>query len=140
MTAEGFVRASAAVEGLPATERLLFDDGAAAAFRREGAEGRRRCEVLETITRNVEEIAREVAQEWSTGDAAYARRFETAGPGNVTYPGLKEASQDLLKSLHGGLERAASLKLLKPLGPSIGAARPGLAEEWRSGRALGTCG
>ncbi len=46
LTAEGFVRASAAVQGLPAAERLLFDEGAAAAFRRQGDEGRRRCEVL----------------------------------------------------------------------------------------------
>jgi hypothetical protein len=136
LTVEGFVRASAAVQGLPATERLLFDEGAVAAFRREGDEGRRRCEVLAAITRNVATIASEVAREWSTGDAAYARRVETAGPGNAAYPEPKEATQDLLKSLHGGLERVASLKLVKPLGASLAAARPTLVEEWRSGRAL----
>ena len=102
LTAEGFVRASAAVQGLPAVERLLFDEGAAAAFRRGGDVGRRRCEVLEAITRNVAGITGEVAREWSRGDAAYARRVETAGPGNVTYPEPKEATQDLLKSLHAG--------------------------------------
>ena len=136
LTAEGFVRASAAVQGLPATERLLFDEGALAAFRREGDEGRRRCEVLAAITRNVATIASEVAREWGSGDTAYARRVETAGPGNAAYPEPKEATQDLLKSLHGGLERAASLKLVKPLGASLAAARPTLVEEWRSGRAL----
>lgn len=136
LTAAGFVRASAAVQGLPAAERLLFDEGAAAAFRRQGDEGRRRCEVLVAITRNVGGIAGEVAREWSAGDTAYARRIETAGPGNVTYPDPKEASQDLLKSLHGALERVASLKLTKPLGVSLAAARPTLVEEWRSGRAL----
>lgn len=136
LTPEGLVRASAAVQGLPAIERLLFDENAVAAFRREGDEGHRRCEVLEAITRSVGGIAGEAAREWSVGDAAYARRVEAAGPGNVTYPEAKEATQDLLKSLHGALERVASLKLAKPLGASLAAARPTLAEEWRSGRAL----
>ena len=136
LTAAGFVRASAAVQGLPAAERLLFDEGTAAAFRRQDDGGRRWCEVLGAIVRNVAGIAGEVAREWNAGDAAYARRVETAGPGNVTYPDPKEASQDLLKSLHGALERIASLKLAKPLGASLAAARPMLVEEWRSGRAL----
>ncbi|HEY7141561.1 MAG TPA: imelysin family protein [Methylomirabilota bacterium] len=136
LTVEGFARASAAVQGLPAAERLLFDESAAAAFRRSGEEARRRCGVLEAITRNVGGIAAEVAREWSTGEASYARRVATAGPGNVTYPEVRDATQDLLKSLYGVLERVASLKLAKPLGASAAMARPALAEEWRSGRAL----
>jgi predicted lipoprotein len=136
LTAEGFHRASAAVQGLPALERLLFDEGATAAFRAERDEGRRRCEVLETITRNIGEITADVAREWSAGDAAYRRRIETAGSGNPAYADPKEATQDFLKSLHGALERVASLKLAKPLGTSQGTARPLLTEEWRSGRAL----
>jgi predicted lipoprotein len=136
LTAEGFHRASAAVQGLPALERLLFDEGAPAAFRSERDEGRRRCEVLETITRNIAEITADVAREWSVGDAAYRRRIETAGSGNPAYADPKEATQDFLKSLHGALERVASLKLAKPLGTSLATARPMLTEEWRSGRAL----
>ena len=136
LTAEGFHRASAAVQGLPALERLLFDEGATAAFRSERDEVRRRCEVLETITRNIGEITADVAREWSVGDTAYRRRIETAGSGNPAYADPKEATQDFLKSLHGALERVASLKLAKPLGTSLATARPMLTEEWRSGRTL----
>ena len=136
LTPEGFLRASAAVQGLPAIERLLFDTGADAAFRKAGEDAVRRCEVLGAITRNVTAIAGEVQQEWTSGDAAYARRFTAPGPENTAYPEAKDATVDVLKSLHGALERVASLKLSKPLGTSVAAARPALAEEWRSGRAL----
>jgi uncharacterized protein len=136
LTAESVSRGSAAVQGLPAVERLLFDEGAPAAFRREGEEGRRRCEVLEAITRNVRDIAGDVVWEWKGGEVAYAQRLETAGPGNAAYADPKEATQEFLKSLHGALERVASLKLTKPLGTSPATARPILVEEWRSGRAL----
>jgi hypothetical protein len=115
---------------------VLFDDGAAAAFRGGGADADRRCRVLEAITRNVAGIAAEVRYEWTSGDLAYARRVETAGPGNVTYTAPKEATLDLLKSLHGGLQRILALKLAKPLGASPTSARPALVEEWRSGRAV----
>ena len=136
LTPEGFLRASAAVQGLPAMERLLFDAGAEAALRKAGDDGVRRCQVLGAITRNVVAIAGEVQQEWTGGDAAYARRFTAAGPENTAYPEAKDATVDVLKSLHGALERVASLKLAKPLGASVAAARPALVEEWRSGRAL----
>ena len=135
LTPEGFLRASAAVQGLPAVERLLFDQGAEAAFRKGGDDAVRRCQVFLAITRNAAAIAGEVQQEWTTGDAAYARRFTAPGPGNVVYP-PSDATVDVLKSLYGSLERVASLKLAKPLGASLARARPTLAEEWRSGRAL----
>ena len=61
-------------------------------------------------------IAADVQREWIGGDAAYARRMETAGPGNAAYPEPKEATFELLRSLHGGLERVETLKLAKPLG------------------------
>jgi predicted lipoprotein len=136
LTAAGFLRSSAAVQGLPAVERLLFDDGAVVAFSSDSDEARRRCQVLAAITRNVTTITAEVRHEWFAGDLAYARRIATAGPGNATYPAPKEATLDFLKSFHGGLERIARLKLAKPLGASPDTARPTLAEEWRSGRAL----
>ena len=136
LTAESLGRASAAVQGLPATERLLFDEGAGTAFRREGEEGRRRCEVLEAMTRNIKDITGDVVREWNGGEVAYGRRIETAGPGNAAYAEPKEPTQEFLKSLHGALERVASLKLAKPLGTSLATARPMLVEEWRSGRAL----
>src|SRR6185503_11648642 len=100
LTAESVSRGSAAVQGLPAVERLLFDEGATAAFRREGEEGRRRCEVLEAITRNVRDIAGDVLREWKGGEVAYAQRLETAGPGNAAYADPKEAPQHRPAVLH----------------------------------------
>ncbi len=136
LTVEGFRHVSAAVQGLPAVERLLFDEGALAAFRRGGDETARRCQVLEAIARNATTIAGEVHREWTGGETAYARRMETAGPGNAAYPEPKDATMELLRSLHGALQRIESLKLARPLGPSVAGARPMLAEEWRSGRSL----
>jgi predicted lipoprotein len=88
------------------------------------------------MTRNIEDITGDVVREWSGGEVAYGRRIETAGPGNAAYAEPKEATQEFLKSIHGALERVASLKLAKPLGTSLATARPMLVEEWRSGRAL----
>jgi hypothetical protein len=136
LAAAGLMRASAAVQGLPAVERLLFDTDVPAAFRRGDPDALRRCQVLEAITRNIAGIADEVRRDWTSGETAYARRVETAGQGNVTYPEPKEATLDFLKSLHGGLARLATLKLAKPLGASLDMARPTLVEGWRSGRAL----
>jgi predicted lipoprotein len=117
-------------------ERLLFDEAAATTFRQGGDGALRRCQVLGAITRNVAAVAEEVEQEWTTGAMAYARRFTSPGPENTIYPAPKDATGDLLKSLHGGLDRVARLKLTKPLGPSLAGVRPTLVEEWRSGRAL----
>jgi predicted lipoprotein len=136
LTADGFLRASAAVQGLPAAERLLFDDGALEALRRGDGGAGRRCAILQAVVRNVAAISAEVLREWSTGDAAHARLIGAAGPGNTAYGDPKEATQEFLKSLYGGLDRLASLKLAKPLGASVAGARGTLAEEWRSDRAL----
>jgi predicted lipoprotein len=73
-------------------ERLLFDAGAEAALRKAGDDGVRRCQVLRAITRNVVAIAGEVQQEWTGGDAAYARRFTAPGPENTAYPEAKDAT------------------------------------------------
>jgi uncharacterized protein len=136
LTAERFARASAAVQGFPAVEHLLFDQGAMVAFQTGGDDASRRCRVLEAITRNVAGIAADVQHEWTDGDAAYARRIATAGPGNATFPEPKEATFEVLRSLDTGLEGVETLKLAKPLGSSLAGARPTLAEEWRSGRSL----
>ena len=136
LTAEGFVRASAAVQGLPAVERLLFDEGAAAAFRRAAT----RAVVDARCWRRSRGTSRRSPAR-SPGSGAAGRRPTRGGsrrPGRGTRRtrSRRRRPRSLLKSLHGGLERVASLKLAKPLGASLAAARPMLAEEWRSGRAL----
>ena len=136
LTPEAFGRASAAVQGFPALERLLFDQGAMAAFQIGNEDARRRCQVLETVTRNVVGIVADVRREWTSGETAFARRVESAGPGNATFPEPKEATFEVLRSLDSGLGLIETLKLAKPLGGSIAAARPTFTEEWRSSRSL----
>src|SRR5262249_6780115 len=60
---ERFRRSSAATQGLPALERLLFDEGAADALA-SGAETARRCIYGSAIALNLATIAKEVREGW----------------------------------------------------------------------------
>lgn len=134
LTPQAFAQGRVTIQGLPAMERLLYDEGAAAKLE-SGAEAGFRCEMLRAIARKLASIGADVRREWREGPKPYARVMTTYGP-DVHYRSASEAALDLFKSLYTAVEIVADHKLGKPLGVSLTEARPALAESVRSGRSL----
>jgi predicted lipoprotein len=131
LTDQAFRRGRVAGQGLPAAERLLFDQDAARLLQPD--QDFRRL-LLAAIGRNLAGIADEMQREWSAGDPSFARQLEGV-PGGV----FRDAGEGLLtlfKSLHGGIEFLAERQLARPLGGSAQEARPRSAEAWRSGQSM----
>lgn len=131
---EAFARATIAVQGLPALERLLADPDALTG--QDADEAAWRCAVLRAITHNLASMAADTLQAWRDGDEAYRQVIARAAEPGGHYHLDREATQDLFKSLNTALELVAEHKLARPLGASRQAARPQLAEAWRSQRSL----
>ena len=134
LTPQAFAQGRVTIQGLPAMERLLYDDAAAAKLET-GPEAGFRCELLRAIARNLAGIGADMRGEWRDGAKPYARVMTTYGP-DAHYRTAQEATLDLFKSLYTAVEIVADHKLGKPLGASLADARPALAESVRSGRSL----
>ena len=127
---ERFAKASVAVQGFPALERLLFDPGATALVG-DDESGSFHCAVAIAITNNIRSIADAVLVEWRGNDGWGQRRASGEADG-----GAAQATRQLLNSLKSGLQLVHFLKLRRPLGETLEDARPRQAETRRSGRAL----
>ena len=133
---EAFGRGNVAVQGFPALERLLFAEGAEAALLVPGEAAARRCLVMRAVAGNLARMAADVHHEWTGGERPFLRVVAAAGTADSPYQHPREATLDFIKALHMSVELVSDHKLARPLGPSIQAARPRLAEAWRSGRSL----
>lgn len=130
--------ASVAAQGLPAVEYLLYGRKA---LNKDDGDGdpestSRRCALLAVIARNMRDMAAAVVTDWRGGDVNYAASFLQPGPDNTYYSAHADATLDLFKSFHGGLQLIADVKLKPVLGDGVDAARPALAESRRSERAI----
>ena len=136
ITEEAISKDSVAVQGFPALERLLYDEGAAARLAAKTPEADKLCAATRAIAANIATMAREMNAEWSQGADAYALDLEKAGPEHVRFMRHREVTLELFKSLYNAVELVADHKLARPFGASLQAARPRLAEAWRSQRSL----
>lgn len=135
LTPQAFARGNVAGQGFPALERLLHAEDAAGKLTG-GPDAAFRCDAIRAIAANLAGMAADLRREWAEGEDAQARVMAEAGkPGN-RYATPKEATLDLFKTLHAAVELVADHKLARPLGASAQAARPQLAEAWRSRRSL----
>ncbi|MCX7356377.1 MAG: imelysin family protein [Alphaproteobacteria bacterium] len=132
LTPQAFAQGRITIQGLPAMERLLYDDSAKLEG---GTEVAYRCEMLRAIARNLASIGTDLKREWRDGPNTYARVVTTYGP-EAHYRTASEATLDLFKSLYSSVEIVADHKLGKPLGSSLADAKPGLGESARSSRSL----
>lgn len=121
---KSFDTGSVAVQGLPALERLLYDETPPNGFA---------CEAVTAIAGNLAGMATDVARGWRED---YARTVGQAGEAGTHYQSASEATLDLFKSLHAAVELVADHKLARPLGGSARDSRPQLGEAWRSGRSM----
>ena len=120
-----FREASVAVQGLPAAEYLIFDDASPLADPERADAG---CRLLQAIAANLAGMAVALVDDWTRGDAAFAAAMREPGPDNVYFETPQEAALAFFRSLYGGLQLIADVKLMPVAGKDIGAARPALAE------------
>ncbi|MGE0210172.1 MAG: imelysin family protein [Parvibaculaceae bacterium] len=120
--------ASAAVQGLPALERLLFTDPPADEKAFAGSpDNERRCAVGRAIADNVRALAEEIRDGWSDPKSGLASQLFYA-------PLADEVVRRLATDVVSGFQIMRDVKLLPVLGPEIARANPKLAEGWRSER------
>lgn len=129
--AERFAKSNAAAQGLPALERLLYEQGAAEALT-SGSEVTVRCTYGTAIAANLATIAKEVRDGWgdkTTGALAAV----VSGKGDpVFFPDAAAVPGMILTDLSGAYQRVSDTRVLPVLGN--GDPKPLLADGWRSGR------
>lgn len=121
---------SVALTGFPALEQILYDDDRLPATDTSGADPDYACALAVAIARNLAGLAAAVVDNWQRPDG-FRDTMLTAAAGNDAYFSAEDASGDLLKSLHTGLQSVIT-KLEAPLGASLEQAKPRRAESWRS--------
>lgn len=122
---------SVAGQGLPALERLLFDDGAMAALKAKS--GARRCAVGQGIARNLKIMAQDITNEWKARDGVRASLAANKGWRGM-FADANEATRLLLTDLVSLFQLIDDDKLLNVMGKDAASAKPKMAEAWRSAR------
>ena len=115
---ETLAQASVALQGLPALERLLFEETPVAG-------DDYACDLAVAIAGNVQGIAAGLAAGWNDADHLAA-----------TLPDGAALTTNLFQSVFEHLELIVTRKIEPVLGASAEDGRPRLAENWRSERAL----
>ncbi len=122
----GMADRSAAIQGFPALERVLFGEEPPAF---DSPEGARRCAIGTAIAGNIAAIAREVSILWSDEKSDFRA-------GLTTKDGALEALRRATTDLVAGYEFILDDKISGPLGPSADKARPLTSEFRRSNQSL----
>jgi len=125
---EFFRRASVAVKGLPAMERLLFSKNALSEYQ----QNQYRCLLSQAIADHIALVTREIHTEWQP----FATDMKQANLAKGFYEDTIEASVDLMKGLVEPVEVIRNLKVLRPMGSTAAKAKPRRTESWRSARSL----
>jgi predicted lipoprotein len=124
-------QASVVVQGLSASEYLLFD---AAIDLSQATQKARYCPLLIAIGAHQQALASDILSQWQSSDGMLAQLQSFP---NTRYADSKEAITDVLRTQVTGLE-GMKKKLGTPLGrQSKGQPQPFQAEAWRSNASLG---
>ena len=126
----GLAGRSAAVQGLPAFERLLMVDVSA-----DTADLPRRCRLGGLIAANLEMIAAELDAGWASADGI-ARALTTPGPHNAHYRSPAEGATEVLKAALTAVEQTRDIAIAPALGTTPEAAKPNRLPFARSGFAV----
>ncbi|MFN0218517.1 MAG: imelysin family protein [Hyphomicrobium sp.] len=106
-TAESIARQSAAIEGLPALEILMFDPEHPLG---PGADAAYRCRLAQAIAVNVAALAVAVDDGW-TKEGGWKDKMLRPGSDNDTYKEPQEAASELVKALLTGLALVADVQI-----------------------------
>ncbi|WP_033069401.1 imelysin family protein [Thalassospira australica] len=129
---EKLAGASAALQGFPALEEVLFDDKHAEQMVAANEDGIFLCQYGAAIAINLGTLSGELQADWPE----FAKAMRNAGPESMDYPTAKFAATDLYRALHEGLLIISSQKLARPLGDNAQGARASRAESELSERSL----
>jgi len=128
LVSDSFARQSVGVQGLPALERILYNDDALIEFQNNNY----LCLLSGTIARNINEISSGVSQRWQDEFRALVLDPVTGG----VYENAEDLSIDFLKSLQEAIAKIRDQKLAPALGESLASSRIRAAESWRSEKSL----
>ncbi len=124
--------ASAALQGFPALEEVLFDDRHTDQLVAADEDGIYLCAYGSAIAKNLNSLTGELQAEWPE----FASAMSEAGPDSLDYPTAKFAATDLYRALHEGLLIITTQKLGRPLGENAEDAKASRAESETSKRSL----
>ena len=125
---------SAAGQGLPILERLIYGD-ADAALRAPGADGDRRCAIGSAVAANLADIADAIVTGWTAPDGAGPAIAANKG-WKVSFTDADEAARVLLTDLFTGSEGLKDFKIAMMFHDEANPGAARLAEDARSGRSL----
>lgn len=126
--AGGMEGKSAALQGFPALEFVLFGTGADTL----SAGNTLRCGVAAAISANIAGIAGDLATDWAPG-TAFETSFSAPAPDRDPYRSEAEVDGELVKALSTALQFVRSAELSPPLGEDPSKANGKRAPFWRSG-------
>lgn len=130
LTPERFSQTSAAVQGLSALERLLYEENAADALSNGSEEAKRRCGVGTAIAGNLARTSAQALDEWRRPNGTLTE-IEKGDDAKV-----EEAATRLATDYISLFEIIDDQKLGAVMGDGIDSVRPTLAEGWRSSRSM----
>lgn len=130
---ERFAQASAAVQGLPALERLLYEEGAADALVA-GPEAGRRCAIGTAIATNLATLAGDIRSAWGDRSTGVLGAIVSGKGDRALFPDLGALPGMILTDLSGAYQRVSDTKILPVMGSGPDDAKPTLADGWRAGR------
>ena len=120
LTADSIAKESAAVQGLPALERLLYPKGSPDESLGTGPDGKARCSAGEAISANAARIAAEMSEGWKARADQSGEKARTA------------FATDIVTAFYMIKDK----KIIDVIGRSPDAVKPRAAEFWRSGRTM----
>jgi hypothetical protein len=124
---------SAAIQGLPALEVLLF--GASSGLLAAAQPDPTRCSLAQVIAANLAAIATAANADWQ-GDTGWRALMLSPGPDNPVYLDPNQPVADILRSLLQGLEVLRDQRIQPARGPMPEAAKTSRAPYWRSGSTI----
>lgn len=127
-----FRQQSAAVQGIPALEYVLFADEGARVIAAGDADGRYRCAFASAVADNLTRLAGEIAEGWRSSTPA-AVEFAHPAATRAVYRSSREVATEALKAVSTALHVARDQKLLPALGEDAAASRASLLPMYRSG-------
>lgn len=125
---ETLAEKSAALQGIPALEFVLFGSGSETLA---GPDGAFRCAYAAAISRNVGTIAAEAADGWAQ-DTAFARSFTAPSGDAEIYRSAQEVDGEIVKAMSTALQFLSAAELRPPLGETSEKANGRRAPLWRS--------
>ena len=134
---ERFRGLSAAAQGLPALERLLYDDGAEGKLV-SGPEAARRCAIGLAISANLATLAGDLREGWGDRSSGLLAQL-LAGKSDPDYfPDPNALLSQIATDLAGAYQRVVDQRLLVVMGKSADEAKPLIADRRRSGLSKAT--